>query len=268
VLKLDLKQGTDWQRDPEADGVIITNPVAEQLDKEVGDSVVLSLGGKSYERQIIGIDKFPVSFVFIKWQELAEMGGFVDGENNPLPGNFYVTLDGDPTVDEVDNKISEMSDLLAANSIQATYVNQPEAAETEAQGITTFNVLLNMTSAVMAAVGAIGLLATLSMAVFERQKEIGVMRSIGAGSSTIVVQFLVEGVLIGLIAWVVALPISFLLGMILNDSLGFSDIFTYEYQPVVAVIGLVGVAIIAAVASIWPSIAAARRTVSEILRYQ
>jgi ABC-type lipoprotein release transport system permease subunit len=33
-------------------------------------------------------------------------------------------------------------------------------------------------------------------------------------------------------------------------------------------LGLVGMIIVATVASLWPSIAAARRTVSDILRYQ
>ena len=50
----------------------------------------------------------------------------------------------------------------------------------------------------MAAVGAIGLLSTLSMSVFERLREIGVMRSIGASSFTVAGQFLTEGMLVGI----------------------------------------------------------------------
>jgi len=46
------------------------------------------------------------------------------------------------------------------------------------------------------------------------------------------------------------------------------DIRDISYAPISLVVGLVGIVIIAAVASLWPSIRAARKTVSEIIRYQ
>jgi ABC-type antimicrobial peptide transport system permease subunit len=115
-------------------------------------------------------------------------------------------------------------------------------------------------------VGAVGLLATLSMAVFERQKEIGVMRSIGASSATIAGQFLVEGNLIGLLACLVGLPLSFLVAAAL------AAVFPFEVEagvPLVALlVGLVGMIVIATISSLWPSINAARKTVAQIIRYQ
>jgi putative ABC transport system permease protein len=125
-----------------------------------------------------------------------------------------------------------------------------------------------LTSVVMAAVGAIGLLTTLSMAVFERQKEIGVMRSIGAGSFTIVSQFEVEGILIGVLAWLVAVPLSYLLAVSLMNALDFGEFIQFHYPIWVLFLGLGGTVAIAFIASLWPSVAAARRTVSDILRYQ
>ncbi len=147
------------------------------------------------------------------------------------------------------------------------YANQPQNEDDILQMMGSFGLIFNMTSIVMAAVGAIGLLATLSMAVLERQKEIGVMRSLGAGSSTIITQFLVEGILVGVMAWVIGLPLSYLLGVGLSSALDFGDI-RFSYPPMVAVFGLVGVIGIAALASIWPAMTAARKTVSDILRYQ
>src|SRR5690606_22871925 len=97
----------------------------------------------------------------------------------------------------------------------AEYFNQVQDKEDQTEGILVFGMIFQLTSAVMAAVGAIGLLTTLSMAVFERQKEIGVMRSIGARSRTIIAQFEVEGIIIAVLAWLVALPLSYLLGLAL-----------------------------------------------------
>jgi putative ABC transport system permease protein len=127
--------------------------------------------------------------------------------------------------------------------------------------------VFQITSGVMAAVGAIGLLTALSMAVYERQKEIGIMRSIGAGSSAVVTQFLTEGILVGVIAWVLAIPISYLIAITLGNAFDISS-FTFNYPPFVLALGLIGMVAIATLASLWPSLAASRKTVSDILRYQ
>lgn len=94
------------------------------------------------------------------------------------------------------------------------------------------------------------------------------MRSLGAGSTTIMVQFLVEGILVAIIAWLIGLPLSYLLGIGINTALELEDFFTFEYPILVALQGLFGIIVLATIASAWPSIAAARETVSDILRYQ
>ena len=80
------------------------------------------------------------------------------------------------------------------------------------------------------------------------------MRSIGASSFTIVSQFLIEGILVGVVAWVFALPLSYLVGIGLSSALQLDTFFTFEYPPLVAIYGLVGVVIMAGLASFWPSI--------------
>lgn len=94
------------------------------------------------------------------------------------------------------------------------------------------------------------------------------MRSVGARSPTIIVQFLVEGVLVGLVAWVIAAPLSYLLAWGLTEILPFGDFIEFEYPVVMLPLGLIGLLVIATVSSIWPSVSAARKTVSDILRYQ
>ena len=160
-----------------------------------------------------------------------------------------------------------VSKSLLANGIAANYINQVKSAEESAQAVLSSGAIFNMTAFIMAAVGAIGLLSTLSMSVFERQKEIGVMRSIGAGSGTIAAQFLFEGILVGLIAWLIGVPLSYLFGLGLMKALPFGFV-KFVYPRAGLLIGLVGMLVIATIASLWPSISAARKTVSDILRYQ
>ncbi len=278
AIDLTYDEGTGWQDDPARPGIVLTTPAARSVGKTAGDRIVVSAGGRTGEYEIIGVASYPFPFVFMSWQDLSRLAGFVLGDagtpddpsdDPPLPNAYLVTVAAaDPSAAEVDDVIAAISDSLVAGGVTASFFNQVQQQQEIADGFLVFNMIFQITSAVMAAVGAIGLLTTLSMAVYERQKEIGVMRSIGAGSGTIVTQFLVEGLLIGVLAWVLAVPLSYLLAVSLLDGLGFADFIEFSYPLWVLGLGLVGMIIVATVASLWPSIAAARRTVSDILRYQ
>lgn len=267
TLTFDLRAGTGWQDDPARAGIIVSHTVADNVGKALGDTLDLTIGGQTRAFAIIGISDSGFDAIYMDWRTLAQMADFVDDAGNPLPGHVYVTLDGNPSVDDVDAMIDVISAHLSADGIQATYINQPFIAETQAQQIDVFGMMFNITSGIMALVGAIGLIATLSMAVFERQKEIGIMRSVGAGSFTILSQFLTEGVLVGVGAWIVAVPLSVALGFGFIAVLPF-DFVEFAYPPQVLGLGFVGIVIISAIASLWPSLVASRKTVADILRYQ
>jgi putative ABC transport system permease protein len=241
--------------------------VAENVGKKQGDTLELSTGGQTYEFTIIGIDDSDFEAIFIDWRTLAHMVDYTDDAGNPLPGQFYVVLEGSPSIEEVDAMIDVVSEQLSADGIQATYINQPAIAEIQAEQIDLFGVMFNITSGIMALVGAIGLMTTLSIAVFERQKEIGVMRSVGARSFTILSQFLTEGILVGVGAWIAAMPLSVALGFGFIGMLPFNFV-DFTYPPQVLGLGFGGIVIVAAIASLWPSLIASRKTVAEILRYQ
>ena len=61
---------------------------------------------------------------------------------------------------------------------------------------------------VMIAVGGMGLGSTMSLAVLERTREIGVLRAIGARHRDIVTMLQVEGTVIALLGWLVSIPLS------------------------------------------------------------
>lgn len=171
-------------------------------------------------------------------------------------------------MEEVDEVIEDLNETLLAEGITANFTNWVESNEQVSQLIQTAGFLMNTAALLIAAVGAIGLFSTLSMSVFERQKEIGVMRSIGAVSSTIATQFLIEGWIVGLVAWLAGIPLSIVLFNVLVDAFNFGYAVGIEYAPATVILGLVGMLVIATLSSLWPSIAAARKTVSDILRYQ
>jgi putative ABC transport system permease protein len=205
--------------------------------------------------------------VGIDWEQLAALEG-KSTTGDPSPSTLFVRLkDLHATAAQTDSIMKQIKNVLTEDGVAASYVNQVKSAQDSAQQVLSIGAIFNVTAFIMAAVGAIGLLSTLSMSVFERQKEIGVMRSIGAGSGTIASQFLFEGILVGFIAWIIGIPLGYLFGVGLMKALPFGFV-KFEYSPVGLVIGLVGMLVIATIASLWPSVSAARKTVSDILRYQ
>lgn len=193
---------------------------------------------------MIGVDDYGFDALYIDWRVLAQ--------GDPVPGVYYVDLQGQASIDVVDAQIDILTAALLAQDIHATTINRPKQSDAQAQQVAIFGVVFNATSLLM---------ATLSMAVHERQKEIGVRRSIGATSVVIMGQFMLEGVLVGLLAWVLAAPLSVGLGAGLMDMLPF-NYFSFSYPPYVLVWGVVGIVITAALVSLWPSIIASRKTVA------
>jgi putative ABC transport system permease protein len=266
-IAFELMEGTGWQGDSAQAGVVVSRVLASALDKNVGDEITLTVGAQTRTYPIIGVHNYPFDAVYMHWQDLATLGNYVDDEGNPLASVFYVGLTGEHSLGEIDDQIEILSSGLLATGIQASYTNQREVEATQAQQITLFGMVFSMSAGVMAAVGAIGLMATLSMAVYERQKEIGVVRSIGASSRSIITQFMLEGMMVGFLAWVVAVPLSLVMGLGLVQILPF-DYLNFTVMPQYLLLGLLGVLLVAGLSSLGPSWLAARKTVSEILRYQ
>jgi putative ABC transport system permease protein len=264
-MKLHLSEGTAWQDDPAREGVVLTKPRAQELGKQAGDPITLTYEERSLETQVVGIDTNPEEDAYMAWQPLYRL---IYPSSEPAPGELWVRLD-DRTVSagDVDKVIGDVRDTLLRNGISAGFFNQVGQEEEISALILAMSLIFNIASVVMALVAGIGLLTMLSISVFERQREIGVMRSVGASSGTIAAQFLVEGLVVGVIGWLVAIPVSYVL------SQGFQEVipweaFEFSYPPEIILVGLIGTLALATLASLWPALAAARKRVSDILRYQ
>jgi ABC-type antimicrobial peptide transport system permease subunit len=270
--------------DTDNPGVIISGALAESEGLSAGDTITLTVGGETVERAIIavipnaimeqtaqtqmpGIGAIPDDVALFGFNDLTTITG-VDTQGEPVPNGYYVTtcLD-DPTPDQVDEVMDEANIAMLEHGIGARYVNLVLQSEVLTELIITNTSIIGAATLLIGAVGAIGLLTTLSIAVLERQKEIGVMRSIGATSGVIGLQFVIEGLIVGFVSWVFSIPVSFVLARQLFKVLQLENV-PFSYPPQALVIGLIGILLISAISSLGPSMSAARKTVSDILRYQ
>jgi putative ABC transport system permease protein len=131
-------------------------------------------------------------------------------------------------------------------------------------------VLLALMALIIGVVGSIALSGTLSLSVMERTREIGVMRAIGASSWAIARLFVGEGLLLGWISWLIALPLSLPAGRLMVVALGqaFHNEYVYLYTPQGALLWLGIITVLSILASWLPARSAVRVSVRQSLAYQ
>ncbi|MGE5774711.1 MAG: ABC transporter permease [Chloroflexota bacterium] len=129
---------------------------------------------------------------------------------------------------------------------------------------------LLLISVVMAVVGALGLTSSMGTSVIERTREFGVMRAIGAKSKTILRNIISEGVFIGLMSWLISLPLSiplsFGIGYVVG-MLSFRAPLPLTVSLTALVIWLLVITTGSVAASAYPAQQASRLTVRETLAY-
>lgn len=137
-----------------------------------------------------------------------------------------------------------------------------------------FNVIiffLMIMAVLLAVVGGLGLMGTMSINVLERTREIGVMRAIGASDRAVVQIVMVEGVLIGILSWLIGALLAFPLGLALSNAVGQAFLNlppAYKFSSLGVIIWLAIVTVLAAVASFLPAWNASRLTVRDVLAYE
>ena len=123
-------------------------------------------------------------------------------------------------------------------------------------------------------VAAIGIINTLIMAIYERTREIGVMKAVGATKGTIRLLFTIEGGALGFLGGVIGVTFGYGLGQMLNfvgSRTFLSDFPTFQisvFSPGL-IFGIIGLTTaISLLAGLYPANRAARLDPVEALRYE
>ncbi len=249
-----------------ADGIYDEYP-----DLEIGDSLRIEFSGQRAEEwPVVGIYRFMDSG--------ADMLGYANYDtisrltNTPGQATNYRVVAQAETL-EAQNDLSNMlDDYLRERGYKIGNIEAGKVTRQQQSQAMVILVTFLMTMAVLTAiVGAIGLMGAMGMNVLERTREIGVMRAIGAVDSEIIKSVVIEGVMIGLISWVVAvvvaLPISYVLLTGVSTAM-MGTAMPLELSVTGYVIWLAAVIVLSVLSSIWPARGAARLTIREVLAYE
>ena len=263
-----------WLRAEDGNSVVISEELAEENSIAVGDIVTLDLDTLgSDEWQVIGI----YQTVFRKVGEPDPLYASLSSVYRSTKKHQYGTqlmvrtISSDPdTVLRVKEKLQS---LFESRRMKLSVFGTATTEEDKQFAVRQFSVVTSMLlvlALVVAAVGALGLTGSLSISVVERTREIGVMRAIGARSSTIIGMLVLEGVVQGVGSWIFAVPLAFFVAQPISRQMGqvmLSMDLDYYYNFSAAVIWLGAVSLLAVSASIWPARSATRISVRQSLAY-
>jgi putative ABC transport system permease protein len=237
-------------------------------DLAVGDEVVIRLQGRDTTWQIVGevATIGGVAWAYTTYESYGRAAREV-GEAS----NLYVQTE------PRDAATQERAALMMEehfNRLGVTVVNTTTgAAIRQQQGVfinVIIGVLLGM-AVLIAVVGGLGLAGTMSLNVLERIREIGVMRAIGASDMKVLQVVMVEGVVLGVMSWILGALLAFPMSMLLSNQVGmqlFQFPLSFSFSPFGAGLWLVLALFLASVASFLPAWRASRVTVREVLAYE
>lgn len=105
----------------------------------------------------------------------------------------------DATIDEINRKLMLSRGILKATEKDFSVSSQKAMQETMQQTLSTMTLFLGAIAVISLIVGAIGIANTMFTSVLEKTKEIGIMKAIGSKNRDIMLIFLMNAGLIGLI---------------------------------------------------------------------
>ena len=126
---------------------------------------------------------------------------------------IVVTIKEPKKIDEIQAKLSG---LLKGAGYKVESKTWDKLSLTFGRVKTMFGVIFRVLTVIITVIVLLTLLNTMQMAVAERTREIGTIRAIGVVRKNIVKLFCTEGVLMGVIGCLLALPILFLIAFILK----------------------------------------------------
>ena len=169
----------------------------------------------------------------------------------PYKDIFYNQLT--VNVDDLNN-VMEVQNYLTNLGYEA-YGNA-EWVQSEQQTMGTIQLVLGGIGAVSLFVAAIGITNTMMMSIYERTKEIGVMKVLGCDLRNIRSLFLMEAGFIGFIGGIVGLVLSFILSGIINKLAAAEAEFAngISYIPIwLALLSLVFAVLVGMIAGFFPA---------------
>lgn len=258
-----------WLMPGDDNAVVVPSAfLQDEPELHLGGDMVLKIDGKEHNFKIVGtyVGMAFLPLVYTNYDYVTQITNRV-GEADAL----MVKMERhDPAY--VDAATRALEDYFERIGVRVSMVTTINNERTEAgASFDAIVALLLVMAILLALVGGLGLMGTMSINVLERTREIGVLRAIGAPNRGVASVFILEGVVIGLMSWAMGAAVAIPMSQGLNQALGQAVMgvpLTYAYSMQGLWLWLVIVILLSVVASFIPARTASRLTVREVLAYE
>jgi putative ABC transport system permease protein len=262
----DMQTGR-WLREAD-DRVLVVNRrlLADEPEMRVGATVNLVIAGRMQSWQIVGVvESGPSPAAYAPRATIAALvaNGRVD--------RLVIASAMDGAASQLD-----LMQRIRSTLAERGYPVQTGQMMQESRKVTEDHLLmvagfLGVMGQLMIVVGGLALASTMGMAVLERTREIGVLRAIGARHGAIMSMIQIEGLVIALLGWGLAIPLSLPMSVALGNAFGriMLPLAVTWVPDVTGVMQWLGVVLLVSVlACAWPAWRATRITTRAALAYE
>jgi putative ABC transport system permease protein len=249
--------------------ILLNSKIADDEGIQVGDAIDIRIGEKESTWTVVGL---MLNVNNLQRDNYVPFGALTR-ETGSINRGALVMVQADQDSPAFVNKV--VSDLRAACDERHLEIAVSQTAEEARQAnkavFDVITYLMLAMSVLAAVVGSVGLMSTMSINVVERSREIAVMRAIGATSVPILGIFCAEGVLVGVLSWLLAVPLSYPGARLFSDLVSntlFKIPLDFQFSALGALAWLFVVGFLSAVASMWPALRATQVSVRESLAYE
>ncbi len=227
--------------DLDAAGIMVSRSEADDRDLALGDPMTLQfLDGSQHDVSVVGIyDKDELVGEYAIAKELYALSG-----TDQYDFSVFITLESGASSNDVESQLRPLVEPYAFADLQS----RVDYIESQAKQIDTFVNLVYGLLALAVIIAVFGIANTLSLSVYERTRELGLLRAVGATRSQVRSMVRWEAVITALLGAVQGMIVGILLGWAVIVSLR-DEGFTSFTVPVVTMVIVLVIAIVCGVAA-------------------
>ena len=248
--------------------VVIGYDIAHEMyDQEVGLNRVLTIEGKSF--RVVGILAEDEDDNAIYMPINAAIDIIDDAEEDVYDTIVVKASDTDyveTVVEAIEEKLMISRHIVNEDDRDFSVTDSLSMAESASEMMDTMTLFLGAIAAVSLVVGSVGIANTMFTSVMEKTKEIGTMKAIGAKNSDILMIFLMNSALVGLVGGVLGILLSVILAVLVTYTGIISSTVTVSFDLM-----LLGVSIaifVGVLSGVIPAYNASKMRPVDALRYE
>jgi ABC-type antimicrobial peptide transport system permease subunit len=235
--------------------IILGRLMADTLKKEVGD--VVELSGTRFK--VVGIYETNIG-----WEQTGGVLTLRDAQNfigRPRQVSMIAVKVKDP------KQAAALTERINAKYPGVYAALSSEFAE-QMPDIQSSNAMLDGISFIALIAGGLGVLNTMLMSVFERTREIGVLRALGWRRASVLGMILREAVLLGALGGVAGIALSFVMVELMQQSAAFSSWVAPVWSVDIFARAILLSIFLGVIGGLYPAYRATRLSPVEALRYE